>query len=257
MEGMETFGDADVAAAAALLAEPARAKVLIALADGRSLPASLLATEAGVSPQTVSSHLRKLLDNGLLTVESSGRHRYYRLAGPEVAAAVEAVARIARPQPIKSLRQSTKAAALREARTCYDHIAGRLGVALLEALVRREALVRTDGGSGAERGPEDPLAQQLPDGPYELGPAANEIFGELGIDLTADGTSRRLLRFCVDWSEQRHHLGGRLGASVANALFDRHWISRRPRQRAIDLTPAGRQGLTELLPLAGFVAQGS
>jgi DNA-binding transcriptional ArsR family regulator len=246
MEGMGSAGDADVASAAALLAEPARAKVLMALADGRALPASLLATEAGVSPQTVSSHLRKLLDGGLLAVESSGRHRYYRLAGPEVAAAVEAVARIARPLPIKSLRQSTRAAALREARTCYDHLAGRLGVALLETLVRREALVRTDGGSGAERRPGDPLAQQLPDGPYELGPAAAEVFGELGIDLSAGSSSRRLLRFCVDWSEQRHHLAGRLGASVANALFDRNWITRRPHQRAVDLTPAGHQALKQL-----------
>lgn len=222
----------------------------MALADGRALPASLLATEAGVSAQTVSSHLRKLLDGGLLTVETSGRHRYYRLAGPEVAAAVEAVARIARPQPIRSLRQSTRAAALREARTCYDHVAGRLGVALLEALVRREALLRTDGGSGAERRPDDPLAQQLPHGPYELGPAAPEIFGELGIDLSAGGSSRRLLRFCVDWSEQRHHLAGRLGAALATALFDRAWIARRPHHRAIDLTSAGRAGLTELKLLA-------
>ncbi len=239
-----------MAAAATLLAEPARAKVLVALADGRALPASLLATEAGVSAQTISAHLRKLLDGGLLTVETSGRHRYYRLAGPEVAAAVEAVARIARPEPIKSLKQSTRAAALREARTCYDHVAGRLGVALLEGLVRREALLRTDGCSGAARRPDDPLAQQLPDGPYELGPAAPEIFGELGVDLSTGSPSRRLLRFCVDWSEQKHHLAGRLGASLANALFDREWITRRPRHRAIDLTPAGRAALTDLKLLA-------
>jgi DNA-binding transcriptional ArsR family regulator len=244
---MENAGDADVARAAALLAEPARAKVLMALADGRALPASLLATEAGVSPQTVSAHLHKLLDGGLVEMERSGRHRYYRLAGPEVAAAVEAVARIAKPQPISSLRQSTRAAALREARTCYDHLAGRLGVTLLEGLVRREALVRTDGGSGADRRPDDPLAQQLSDGPYELGPAAGEVFGELGADLSAGRSSRRLLRFCVDWSEQRHHLAGRLGASVAQALLNRDWVRRRPRQRAVDLTDSGRQGLAGLL----------
>ena len=244
---MENAGDADVARAAALLAEPARAKVLMALADGRALPASLLATEAGVSPQTVSAHLHKLLDGGLIEMERSGRHRYYRLAGPEVAAAVEAVARIAKPQPISSLRQSTRAAALREARTCYDHLAGRLGVALLEGLVRREALVRTDGGKGAERRVEDPLAQQLPDGPYELGHAAAEVFGELGVDLSTGRSGRRLLRFCVDWSEQRHHLAGRLGASVAESLLERDWIRRRPRQRAVDLTDSGRQGLAGLL----------
>jgi DNA-binding transcriptional ArsR family regulator len=240
-------GDADVARAAALLAEPARAKVLMALADGRALPASVLATEAGVSPQTVSSHLHKLLAGGLLDVEQSGRHRYYKLAGPEVAEAVEAVARISRPQPIKSLRQSTKAAALREARTCYDHLAGRLGVALLEGLVRRDALARTDGGQGAERRTDDPLAQQLPDGPYVLGPAASEVFGALGIDLTEQRSRRRLLRFCVDWSEQRHHLAGGLGASIAQTLLDRDWVRRRPRQRAVDLTASGRDALADLL----------
>ncbi|GAA3597288.1 winged helix-turn-helix domain-containing protein [Kribbella ginsengisoli] len=247
---MEHTGDADVASAAALLAEPARAKVLMALADGRALPASLLATEAGVAPQTISSHLRKLLDGGLLQVEQSGRHRYYRLAGPEVAAAVEAVARISKPQPVKSLRQSTRAAALREARTCYDHLAGRLGVDLLEALVRRNALVRTDGGSGAERRPDDPLAQQLPDCPYALGPAAADIFGALGIDLTDTTSTRRLLRCCVDWSEQKHHLAGRLGAAVTNSLLARAWLERRPYPRAVTLTPTGEQHLSQLLPLS-------
>ncbi|MEU4190448.1 helix-turn-helix transcriptional regulator [Kribbella sp. NPDC026611] len=240
-------GDADVARAAALLAEPARAKVLIALADGRALPASLLADEAGVSAQTVSAHLHKLLAGGLLAVERSGRHRYYRLAGPEVAEAVEAIARIAKPQPIKSLRQSTRAAALREARTCYDHLAGRLGVSLLEGLVRRDALKRTDGGSGAERRPDDPLAQQLPDGPYVLGSKATEVFADLGVDLAEQTSRRKLLRFCVDWSEQRHHLAGQLGASVANSLLDRGWVRRRPRQRAVDLTEAGQEALAELL----------
>lgn len=244
---MATAGDADIARAAALLAEPARAKVLMALADGRALPASLLATEAGVSPQTVSSHLHKLLDGGLLAVEKSGRHRYYRLAGPAVAAAVEAVAQIARPEPITSLRQSTRAAALREARTCYDHVAGRLGVELLEGLVRRNALVRTDGGSGAERRPDDPLAQQLADGPYRLGPSAAEVLAQLGVELDQGSSRRRLLRFCVDWSEQRHHLAGALGASLADALFKQNWITRKPRQRAITLTNPGRIGLRDLL----------
>jgi DNA-binding transcriptional ArsR family regulator len=240
-------GDADVARAAGLMAEPARAKVLMALADGRALPASLLASEAGVSPQTVSGHLRKLLDGGLLAVERSGRHRYYKLSGAEVAAAVEALARIAKPQPIKSLRQSTRAAALREARTCYDHLAGRLGVALLDGLVRRDALTRTDGGIGADRRPEDPLAQQLPDGPYALGPNATDVFGELGVDLDHQPARRQLLRFCVDWSEQRHHLSGQLGASIVDSLLANNWLRRRPNQRAVDLTDAGEEALADLL----------
>jgi DNA-binding transcriptional ArsR family regulator len=240
-------GDADVARVAGLMAEPARAKVLMALADGRALPASLLAAEAGVSPQTVSAHLHKLLDGGLVTVERSGRHRYYKLAGPEVAAAVEALARVAKPQPITSLRQSTRAAALREARTCYDHLAGRLGVALLEGLVRRDALRRTDGGKGAERRPDDPLAQQLPDGPYALGPKAAEVFADLGVDLSAQPTRRPLLRFSVDWSEQRHHLAGQLGSAVTEAFLARGWLRRRKGQRAVDLTESGREALAGLL----------
>ncbi|MFI5691001.1 ArsR/SmtB family transcription factor [Kribbella sp. NPDC051586] len=242
-------GDADVARVAGLMAEPARAKVLIALADGRALPASLLASEAGVSPQTVSGHLHKLLDGGLVAVERSGRHRYYKLSGPEVAAAVEALARLAKPQPIKSLRQSTRAAALREARTCYDHLAGRLGVALLDGLVRRDALTRTDGGSGADRRPDDPLAAQLPDGPYALGPNATEVFAELGVDLSDQPSRRQLLRFCVDWSEQRHHLSGQLGASVVDSFLTRNWLHRRPNQRAVDLTPTGQKALAELVVL--------
>jgi hypothetical protein len=186
----------------------------------------------------------------MVAVKHSGRHRYYQLAGPEVAAAVEALARIARPQPVRSLRQSTRAAALREARTCYDHLAGRLGVEILESLVRRNALARTDGGTGAERRPEDPLAAQLPDGPYRLGPAATAVFEELGVDLSRIAnrkSSRRLLRFCVDWSEQRYHLAGRLGAGLTEALLERDWIVRRPRQRAVDLTDRGRRGLADIL----------
>ncbi|MGW7679138.1 ArsR/SmtB family transcription factor [Kribbella sp. NPDC054772] len=241
-------GDADVARVAALMAEPARAKVLMALADGRALPASLLASEAGVSPQTVSAHLRKLLDGGLVAVERSGRHRYYRLSGAEVAAAVEALARLAKPQPITSLRQSTRAAALREARTCYDHLAGRLGVALLEGLVRRDALTRTDGGRGTTRRPQDPLAQQLSDGPYALGPNAPEVLAELGVHLPTQPPRRDLLRFCVDWSEQRHHLAGHLGASITDTLLTRNWLHRRPHHRAVILTPAGHKGLAQLVP---------
>jgi DNA-binding PadR family transcriptional regulator len=219
----------------------------MALADGRALPASLLASEAGVSPQTVSAHLHKLLDGGLLTVERSGRHRYYGLAGPDVAAAVEALARLAKLQPITSLRQSTRAAALREARTCYDHLAGRLGVALLEGLVRRNALTRTDGGNGTERRTEDPLAQQLPDGPYALGPNATTVFAELGVDVVTLPTRRPLLRFCVDWSEQRHHLAGQLGAATTTSLLTRNWLHRRPHQRAVTLTDDGRRELARLL----------
>ncbi|MGH3583655.1 MAG: ArsR/SmtB family transcription factor, partial [Mycobacterium sp.] len=127
-------GDADIAALAALLADPARCKVLLALDDGRALPASVLADEAGVSRSTASSHLGKLTDAGLLTVQSHGRHRYYRLAGTEVAELLERLGQLAPSRPVRSLREGTNAARLRSARTCYDHFAGKLGVALMGSL---------------------------------------------------------------------------------------------------------------------------
>src|SRR5918911_4958178 len=130
-------GDADLAAVGALLAEPARARMLAALGDGRALPASVLAAEARVAPSTASEHLAKLVGGGLLAVESRGRRRYFRLYGPEIGDALEAVSRIAPAEPVRSLRESTRAEALRLARPCYDHLAGALGTALMDALVER------------------------------------------------------------------------------------------------------------------------
>ena len=132
-------GDADLAAVGAVLAEPARAKVLLALGDGRSLPASMLAAEAGVAPSTASHHLARLVDAGLVVAEARGRHRYFSLAGPEVGHLIEAVARVAPAQQVRSLRQGTRAHAVRYARHCYDHLAGRLGVAVADALATDRA----------------------------------------------------------------------------------------------------------------------
>src|SRR5262245_24183794 len=129
------YGDVDLASTAALIGDPGRAKVLRALADGRELAASVLAQEAGVASSTASVHLAKLVDGGLVKAERRGRHRYYRLARPEVARALEALAEIAPAAPIRSLREGTKAQAVRAARTCYDHLAGRLGVAIMSSLV--------------------------------------------------------------------------------------------------------------------------
>ena len=138
-------GDADIAAVASLLADPARCKVLLALDDGRALPASVLADEAGISRPTASSHLGKLTDAGLLSVETHGRHRYYRLAGPEVGDLLEHLVRLAPSRPVRSLREGTRAARLRSARTCYDHLAGRLGVEIMGSLLERKVLVGGDG----------------------------------------------------------------------------------------------------------------
>ena len=247
-------GDADVAAVAALYAEPSRARVLMALADGRALPASTLAAEAGVSPQAVSSHLGRLRDAGLVTVEPSGRHRYYRLAGPEVSAVLEALARLAPSNPVRSLREGNRSHALRVARTCYDHLAGRLGVAVTQSLIDRGALVARDGRPDTDRRVGDPFAAPLSDPPFELGPRATDVLATVGVDLpclVGDGRSRRpLLRTCVDWTEQRHHLAGRLGAAVAAAMVEQGWVMRRPRDRAVRVTEAGAAALQTTLGVA-------
>src|SRR5215472_12306109 len=141
----QSGGDSDIAAIGALVADPSRCRILLALNDGRALPATRLASEAGVSAATTSSHLRKLTNAGLLAVEAHGRNRYYRLAGPEVARMIEVLGQLAPAAPIRSLRQGTRAQALRAARTCYDHLAGRLGVDLMAALLEQEVL---DGGDG-------------------------------------------------------------------------------------------------------------
>jgi len=231
-----TDGDVDIAAVAVLFADHTRARVLTALADGRSLPASVLAGEAGVSPQAASTQLSRLTHAGLITGEKSGRHRYYRLASGQVASVLEALATISPTRPIRSLRDDTRAAALRRARTCYDHPAGRLGCTLTQALLDQQALIATDGIDTTRRRPEDPLSAPLPQHPYQLGPNAADLLAVLGVDLPALTTARSrrpLLRFCLDWSEQRHHLGGRLGAAVLHGLEQQHWITRRTGHRAL------------------------
>ncbi|WP_028921083.1 ArsR/SmtB family transcription factor [Pseudonocardia acaciae] len=247
-----TGGEPALSALAALLAEPARAKMLLALTDGRALAASVLADEAGVSAPTASAHLAKLRDGGLIRVERSGRHRYHRLASPQVATALEGLAALAPAEPIRSLRQHTRAAALRGARSCYDHLAGRLGVAVTSALLDRGALVATDGVQDTGRRPGDPLSAQLPTHPYRLGEHAAEVVGLLGVDkdvLSDNGARRPLLRFCLDWSEQRHHLSGRLGAAVLTAMLDQDWLARTRRRRALELTEVGARELRDRLDL--------
>jgi DNA-binding transcriptional ArsR family regulator len=237
-------GDADIAVVARLFADPTRARVLLALADGRALPATVLASEAGVSPQAVSAQLSRLRDGGLLIDEKSGRHRYYRLASEHVAAVLEALAGLAPTRPIRSLRQSTRAAALRRSRTCYDHLAGQLGCRITQGLLDQRALHAVDGVDTTERRRMDPLASPLPEHPYQLGPVAEAVLSRIGIHLSAlqqpSARRRPLLRFCLDWSEQRHHVGGALGAAILTTLEQARWISRRHGDRAVTLTDLGR-----------------
>jgi len=247
-----------IAPVAALLADRSRARMVTALADGRALPASVLAQESGISASTASEHLGRLVAGGILQVERSGRHRYYRLAGADVAAAVEALSAIAPQPPVSSLRQSTRAAALRRARTCYDHVAGRLGVALTASLLDRGALVRVDGGAGLDRAEGDRLSAPSRRCPFRLGPSAGDVLGAFGVDLAPlldrPADSRPLLRCCLDWSEQRYHLAGALGAAVLEQLLAAGWVRRAGPPRALELTPAGGDELGARLGVSDYRA---
>src|SRR6201991_2549776 len=178
---LPTGGDADTAARASLRADPARCKVLLALYDGRALPASVLADEASVSRSTARSHLGKLTDAGLLTVETHGRNRYYRLAGPEVGALLEQLGRLAPSRPVRSLREGTRAARLRSARTCYDHLAGRLGVQIMGSLLDREVLVGGDGRYDPHD--RDALSSPGHEIPYELTETGRGFLTGLGVEI--------------------------------------------------------------------------
>lgn len=246
-------GDADIARTAALFADPARVRVLLALGDGRALAASVLAAEARLSAQGVSAHLAKLRDAGLVVAEKSGRHRFYRLAGPDTAELLETLARFSPAQPVTSLREGTRAEALRTARTCYDHLAGRLGVAVTAALLARGALA---GAADTRRRPGDRISAPLSEHPYTLGANAGPVFAALGVDLDAAAAGRRpLLKFCLDWSEQRHHLAGALGAAMATRFIDAGWVERRVKaHRALRLTPEGEQALRTRLGIGELAA---
>jgi DNA-binding transcriptional ArsR family regulator len=222
--------DADVAQAAALIGDPTRAAFLLALSEVDAVPATELAARARVPASTASGHLAKLVEGGLLVVEPRGRHRYYRLAAPAVAEALEALAVIAPARPARSLKEAVVGDAVRVARTCYDHLAGRLGVALTDALVRDGVL-------------------DLEDDSYRVGDAAR--LAELGIDVDELSRSRRVLaRPCLDWSERRHHVAGALGAALAQLAFTNDWIERLPGSRAVRVTEDGRKALKRELNVA-------
>jgi DNA-binding transcriptional ArsR family regulator len=215
-------GDIDLSAVGALLADRSRARVLLALGDGRSLCASMLAGEAGVSASTVSSHLARLVDAGWLVCETRGRYRYYRIAGPQVADAIETLARLAPASPIRSLREGSRAHAVRRARRCYDHLAGRLGVALADQLVAGE------------------LATPDEDGMTLTGPGRQLLSG-IGVELPASDH----LKGCVDWTEQRHHVGGAPGRAILRRFVDLDWLRRSTSTRAMQITDAGASGLND------------
>jgi DNA-binding transcriptional ArsR family regulator len=230
----EPYGS-DIAPVAALLADRTRAAMLTVLLDGRPLSAGELARTAGVSAATASSHLGKLLDGDLVSVVRQGRHRYYRLKGAEVASVIEALSLISPGLQVRNLRQSRQAAALGQARTCYDHLAGRVGVALFDALIGG-GLIESQGGD------EDPGRSA-----YEVTSKGEECFAGLGVDVAAVRASRR--RFaghCLDWTERRPHLNGALGAALTARLIELGWFERGTSRRSLVLTAKGGSGLSDV-----------
>jgi len=221
--------NAKFAEIAALAGDPGRASMLNGLMDGRALTASELAQLAGITAQTASSHLTRMTDAGLLAVEKQGRHRYHRLASPAVAQMIESIMRIAAPGvAAKPVRTGPRDAALRAGRTCYDHLAGHLGVAITDALVDAGHLeLGLDAGEVTESG--------------------RALLDRAGIDMAAltAARGRILCRPCLDWSERRPHLAGAIGAALCSHCFERGWIRRVDGTRAVTVTPNGQRQLRE------------
>ena len=210
----------DLSAVGALLADLPRAAILAALLGGVAIPAGELARIAGVRPSTTSTHLATLLAAGWVAVERRGRHRYYRLGSAEVATLLEQIAWLAPPSPVRSLRGRQETDALRLLRCCYDHLAGRVGVALTDALLERGVL-RVEGSD------------------FALTPAGATFLRGRGVEVPAATGRRAYARRCLDWSERRDHLAGALGAAVLAAWQTQGWVARREHGRALQLTPAG------------------
>ncbi|CCV04153.1 Transcriptional regulator [Mesorhizobium metallidurans STM 2683] len=216
----------DIARIASLVGDPARANMLSALMGGTALTASELALEAGVSLPTASSHLSKLMEGGLLTLASQGRHRYYGLAGPQVAGMIEAITGVAASVGPQRVRPGPRDAAMRVARVCYDHLAGEQAVAMLDRLVDKQLLLREDKE-------------------IRLAPAAASHFAAIGIDVQAK-PRRPVCRACLDWSVRRSHLAGTLGAAILDKILAEKWARREKDSRAVVFSPVGRQAFEKV-----------
>jgi DNA-binding transcriptional ArsR family regulator len=220
-------GDADLAGIGSLLADKTRASIVTTLLNGGLTPSSVLAERAGVSRPLASNHLRKLAEGGLIVAEPRGRQRLYRLRSQSVAEALEALIQLAPAREESRTGGSIEGDALRQGRLCYDHLAGRLGVALADGFRARGLLVLDD----AER--------------FVVTDAGADAFAELGIDLGRLAEAPRpLTRACVDWSERRHHLAGSLGGALAGELLRRGWVLSREASRVVDLTDEGLAALS-------------
>ncbi|MCL6282334.1 winged helix-turn-helix domain-containing protein [Ruegeria sp. 2012CJ41-6] len=211
----------DIARIAALIGDPARANMLGALMTGKALTATELAHEAGITPQTASSHLRKLLEGGLVRLRGQGRHRYYALSGADVAATLESLMGLAAGRGHLRTRTGPRDAALRKARVCYNHLAGERGVMLYRSMITKKLLIETDDDVG-------------------LTPMGERFADAFGIDLAALRAKRApLCRPCLDWSAREHHLAGSLGRAMLSRMESLGWLDRQPESRVIRFTAKG------------------
>ncbi len=224
----------DLANIAALIGDPVRSKMLFALLDGRELSASELAFRGEASAQSASGHLAKLVGGGLVTARASGRQRFFRLTSAEIAHAIEVLASIAPVTPVKSLNAHTAMQRLREARTCYDHLAGKLGVAVTDALVAQRFI--TPGKRS-----------------FTLTTGGERFFDHLGIDLeTARCARREFALACLDWTERRPHVAGALGAALLSEFVTRRWVLRNARDRSLKISDDGSRNLQKIFGSAIF-----
>ncbi len=212
----------NLATVAACAGDPARASMLQLLADGRAFTAGELSSVAGITAQTASGHLARMVDAGLLTVASQGRHRYYRLASPLVAQMLESMMVVAASNAVLTGPGNEP---MRKARSCYDHLAGKLGVGIAQRLVEEGYVALTDGGG-------------------EMTPSGKMFFMRLGIDVETP-SHRAFCRPCLDWSERRYHLAGVLGQRIMHFCFDEGWIRQKPKSRVVGITPLGLRKFRE------------
>ncbi|MGK9268275.1 winged helix-turn-helix domain-containing protein [Bacillus inaquosorum] len=221
----------NIAKISSLLSDPSRSSILLSLMDGRIHPAGELAYLANIKPQTASFHLNKLLEAKLISVEKHGRHRYYRLSNSEAASVIEQLLSIAPKEKVTSLKDSKEKSDLHFARTCYDHLAGYVGVQITNSLVEQGMLKKVDLN-------------------FEVTSKGSLFFSNFGINEEQQRNKRRAFaRCCLDWSERQHHLAGALGNALLVRMLEEKWIVRMPKTRAIKITQSGKTAFEKYLKM--------
>lgn len=222
----------DIASLSALIGDPARSRLLTALVDGRALTATELANTIGVTKQTTSAHLAKLLHAHLIAVENQGRHRYFRLAGREVAGLLEHLMSVASRTGLPAVRTGPTSSAMRAARVCYDHLAGDFAVKIFESMEHRQSFEHAEGGMRLSR-------------------CGVALFEDIGIDVAALAQQRRAqCRTCLDWSERRQHLAGAAGAALFSRFIELGWARRTRNSRVVIFSALGHLELRRKFQIA-------